>query len=161
MFRHLLVPVDHHPACHPAAHHAYDLTRALGGRVTLLHILERDTPPERTSADRHLETLAAGARRPPARVVLPVRDHDVQGAIAHYARKHAADLIVLGISGAGGLTDDALGKFAVNLARLSALPVHLTGSRPPSEAVPSRWVQVLGDRHRAAHPGVDGARSEP
>lgn len=144
MFRHILVPVDHHPASARAARHAHDLTRALGGRVTLLHVLEQDTAPGRASARRHLEALAAGARRPPAQVVLAVGDHDVQGAVVTFAVRHGVDLIVLGVGGEGGLTDEALGRLAVDLARRCALPIHLTGGRRrPCEIVPPRWQRVV------------------
>lgn len=144
MFRHILVPIDDHPASAHAARHAYDLTRALGGQVTLLHVLEGDTPEHRSAAQEHLDTLMAGARRPPARVVLPVGDHDIQRAVASFAVQNGADLIVLGVSGEGGLMDDALGRFAASLARLSALPVHLAGGgRRPRETVPVHWRQVV------------------
>lgn len=157
MFRHILVPVDDHPASAHAARHAYDLTRALGGRVTLLHVLEGDTPEHRSAAHEHLKALSAGARRPPTQVVLPVGDHDIQRAVAGFAAQNAADLIVLGVSGEGGLVDDALGKFAASLARLSALPVHLAGGgRRPRETVPVHWQQIV----TGTAPSLDAAPAE-
>lgn len=127
MFRHILVPVDGHPASAHAARHAFDLTRAPGSRVTLLHLLEQDTPTRHEAAGWHLRVLAAGARRPPAQVILPVPDHAVGQAIAAYAARHSVDLIVLGILGVGGLADDALGRLGADLTRVSGLPVQLAG----------------------------------
>lgn len=146
MFRHILVPVDDHPASAQAARHAFDLTRALGGRVTLLHLLERDVASAHDAASRRLGALAASARRPPAQVILPVSGHAVQQAIVSYALQHGVDLIVLGVGGQGGLTDQALGRLGAELARISGLPVHLAASpQAGCSAVSRRWQQVLGD----------------
>lgn len=137
MFRHILVPIDQHPGCPVAVRHALDLTRAIGGRVTLLHVLENDQDGARRAAQIHLSTLARGARRPPEQVVLPVLDHDVVGAVSAFARQHRADLIVLGVRGHGGLEDEAIGALAVNLASASGRPVQVTEGQ--SRATQTRW----------------------
>lgn len=144
MFRHILVPIDDHPACDQAAHHAFALNRALGGQITLLYVLEQETPLGWEAAQHRLRTLSSQARRPPACAVVSVREHKVLEDICTYAALHRVGLIVLGIRGDGGLEDEAMGKFAANLARLSAVPVHLTGGEhKPLQSIPASWQTLM------------------
>lgn len=143
-FRHILVPIDAHPACDHAAHHAFALNRALGGQITLLYVLEQETPPGRAAAQNRLKALSSEARRPPVCAVVSVQDHTVLDNIGAYATLHRVGLIVLGIRGDGGLEDEALGKFAANLARISAVPVHLTtGRHRPFQSIPTGWQTLM------------------
>jgi len=157
MFRHILVPIDDHPACDHAALHAFALNRALGGKITLLYVLEQETPLGWEAAQHRLKTLSSQARRPPTCAVVAVREHKVLEDICAYAALQGVGLIVLGIRGDGGLEDEALGKFAANLARLSALPVHLTGDQhKPFQSIPASW-QTLMDL-RPSERGEEGAQ---
>ena len=60
MFRQVLVPVKFSVCGRLAAWHACDVVRAIGGTVTLLHVLEHPTP-------RHAELEAAEAQDAEAR----------------------------------------------------------------------------------------------
>ncbi|MFC4637939.1 universal stress protein [Deinococcus hohokamensis] len=143
MFRHILAPVGGSPTGEYAAHHAYDLTRALGGQVTLLHVLDHDNASHWTAAEGRLEALARGARRSPSRVIL-AGGHDQPSAIVNFVAENGADLIVLDI-GAEGSLDGVLGTLAPRLATISGLPVHLaTGRRPSRTMVSARWQQLTG-----------------
>ncbi len=62
MYQHVLVPVDFSPRGRTVARHAFDLARAAGGRVTLLHVLT-DGDPARAEALLH--ALTVYGRRPP------------------------------------------------------------------------------------------------
>ncbi|MFC4637942.1 universal stress protein [Deinococcus hohokamensis] len=143
MFKHILVPVDDHPACVNAAQHAFDLTRVLGGQVTLIHLLGPNSEGTQTYAERHLERLARRARRLPTQVILPVAGQDAVDALATYATSHRVDLIVLGVSGEGGLVDAALGQVAATLTRVSGIPVHLSGGRQLQQTGAGRWQRVV------------------
>ncbi|SMB85380.1 universal stress protein [Deinococcus hopiensis] len=143
MFRHIVVLADRHPASVHAARHAYELTRALGGRVTLLHVLEGNTSRDREAAEQHVKALSVGARRPPHEVILPLGNHDVRHKIATFAAQHQVDLIVIGLSGDGSLLDEALGRLGVSLTQVSGVPVHLAGCAGGFGAPrSSRWNQV-------------------
>ncbi|GGO36374.1 universal stress protein [Deinococcus humi] len=143
MFKHILVPVDHHPACVNAALHAFDLTRALGGQVTLIHLLQQGTLENQVPVEQYLAHLARRARRPPAQVILSIGTQDAVEALATYASGHGIDLIVLGVSGEGGLVDAALGQVATDLTRVSGIPVHLAGGRRLQQIVPWGWQRVV------------------
>ena len=139
MFRQILVPVDDQLDSETAARHAFDLTRLLGGQVTLLRVLVEDNADQRAAAEQHLEALALGARRSPVQVVLPA-GRDILSAVAGFAVESGADLIVLGVSTNGSPANDGLSLLATRLAAVSGVPVHLTVGRHRAHAmVPARW----------------------
>jgi len=143
MFRQILVPVDHHPSCVHAAQYAHDLARTLGGQVTLLWMLRRECPQERQRAARALDALAAGARRPPRRLVVSMENVGVHEVVATVAAEQGADLIVLRV-GDEALEEDAFGTLATRLTWSTGIPVQLTGSpRCRRSSVPGGWQRVL------------------
>ncbi len=143
MFKQILVPIGDQGAGEAAARHAFDLTRVLGGRVTLLRVLEEDTTDHLETAERQLEALALGARRSPVRVVL-AGGHDILGTVAGFAAKSGVDLIVLSVSADGSPANDGLGLLAPRLAAVSGVPVHLAvGRRRFDGMVPAPWQQLL------------------
>ncbi|MBZ9713570.1 universal stress protein [Deinococcus multiflagellatus] len=160
MFRHILVPATNHPASAHAAQQAYRLTRALGGRVTLLWVLSSDRAASREEAQAQLQALAAGARRPPATALLSPGSQEAAPAIAAFAARSGADLIVLGVGGDGSAADDAQGTLALALAANSGLPVQLACAPAPTQAAGGRpWQRVVEDARRV--PRAAGAPGRP
>ncbi|ADV66067.1 universal stress protein [Deinococcus maricopensis] len=144
MFRHILVPVDDALTSAQAAQYAFTLTRALGGQATLLRLLENPSPAAHERASAQLSALAREARRPPRQVILPLHDHDAVQAITAYAQGQQVDLIVLGVTGEGGLTDEAVGRLATTLARTSGVPVHLAAvTRAGRPAGSNAWRRAV------------------
>ncbi|PYE50996.1 universal stress protein [Deinococcus yavapaiensis] len=135
MYRHILVPLDARPDQQLAVHHAFQLSRTLGGHVTLLRLIDHGTPEERSAAQQQLSSLSKGARRPP-RLVVQQFSETLQ-ELATYVKDRHVDLIVLPVSGHGGINDDAITALALQLARLTEVNVQLTAAtaRTPS----SRW----------------------
>lgn len=130
MTQHLLVPVDGSPASLHAARHAAALSRALGSRVTLLHLTEASDAQTRARLARRLRALAGAFRRRPRLEVRACPDHDIVGAVCAVAARVGCDLIVLGTEGDGHLGDAALAALARQVARASGLAVQLAPRAP-------------------------------
>ncbi|WP_221090706.1 universal stress protein [Deinococcus aquaedulcis] len=156
MYRHILVPVDDHPASAHAAQQAHRLTRALGGRVTLLRVLSGDEALGAGAVQAQLRALAAGARRPPETATLTLAGQDAAPAIAAYAARCGADLIVLGVSGETHAPDEARAALALALAAHSGLPVQLAAAPQAGRPGGLPWQRVAQEAHRGQR--VSGAK---
>ncbi len=135
MFRHLLVPLDGSTlaeAVMPAVRHF----RALGAKVTLLHMLERKPPreihgqPHLASADEAETYLKELAERtlpggPVQHHVHTSKIDDVARSIADHAEELDIDLIVLCTHGAGGVRHAVFGSVAQSVIALGTIPVLL------------------------------------
>ncbi|PTA66347.1 universal stress protein [Deinococcus arcticus] len=145
MYRHILVLATDHPASAHAAQQAHRLTRALGGRVTLLRVLATGGTSQRAAALAQLQALAAGARRAPGVAVLVLEPPGAEPApaIAAFATRSGADLIVLGLGGTGSPADDAQGALALALAVLSGVPVQLAAAPSPARVGGPPWLRVV------------------
>ncbi|MFC4637937.1 universal stress protein [Deinococcus hohokamensis] len=140
MYRHVLVPTDFSAVSLQATKHACDLVRALGGQLTLLHVLGNDTNPE--DARLHLETLRHLARRPPTLLMRDGASGGVVRSILTCVSEQRADLIVLGASGEGGA--DSLGSVARELAFRASVPVHVIPAvLTRSSGTPSGWRNIV------------------
>ncbi|WP_027482198.1 universal stress protein [Deinococcus pimensis] len=128
MFRHILALVDGSPASLGGARHAFELSRALGGRVTLLYLLEHDTPEERERARATLASWAEGARRPPRLALLPLTGA-LPDTVAGFAREGGVDLVVVGVREGTGLERAVMGALADDIARVGGVPVQVA---PPA-----------------------------
>ena len=73
MLRRTLVTVDFSVWSRHVAQHAFDMARAIGGTVTLLHVLEdhESRPPDLEVAHTLLRDLSLLARRPPNCLIVP------------------------------------------------------------------------------------------
>ena len=120
MFRQVLVPVKFSVCGRLAAWHACDVVRAIGGTVTLLHVLEHSAPghaeleageaheAEARSEEAHhqealalLRQLSLYARRPPNLLMVPALYGSAPGGVAsailRVAAQTGAELIMLGL----------------------------------------------------------------
>jgi len=115
MFKHLLVPLDGSQMAERALPAACHLSKAMGSRVTLLHIVERDAPHEihgekhLTAADdarEYLQDMVVRLFPGPAlidRVVELEESSGIARRIQEYASVSGADLIVMCTHGRSGL----------------------------------------------------------
>ena len=163
MFRQVLVPVSFSARDRQLARHACNAARAIGGSVTLLHVLESSAPESSVqggalrAAQTLLEQLSLLARRPPGCLIVPAAstvpgastlpEEGVASVILSVAAQIGADLIMLGLqvqelSPPGGteqavfpqLNQSQLNQGQVNRGRV--IWQVLLGARVPVQVVP-------------------------
>ncbi|WP_161884375.1 universal stress protein [Deinococcus alpinitundrae] len=171
VLRRMLVAVDFSVWSRHAAQHAFDVARAIGGTVTLLHVLEEQGsgPSDLDAAHALLRELSLLARRPPTCLIVPGRNEfngpgraadglkagpeaQVASAILAVADELDADLILLGLHGQGNMDGRALGRVVQRV---------LLGARQPVQVVPcnthrptfDRWERVFAE-NTASPPGL-------
>lgn len=146
MFRRVLVPIDFGVCSVEALNHACDLVRAIGGHLTLLHVLEgREEVPGHAEAE--LRRLGQRGRRPPTLLVEPLEEHSVAEVILGVARRSGAELLVLGPHGGLDPTLPRLGRVATEVLSRTHLTVQLVPA--PGRASPAlgaRWHALTADR---------------
>ena len=166
MLRRMLVPVDFSVWSRHAAQHAFDVARAIGGTVTLLHVLEgQESGPLSSEAAQTLQReLSLQARRPPKCLIVPAGNQynrpgpaadgprgsvgpeaQVASAILAMADELDADLILLGPHGQGNTGGMALGQVVRRVLLDARQPVQVVPCntyRPPLE----RWERALAGR---------------
>jgi len=156
---HLLVTLDGSRLAESAIRPTIALARRLGGRVTLLHILERGAP-ETIHGERHLTNIreaeayltGIASRFADAGVVVETHAHpspeeDVAASIAVHALGHQADLIIMCAHGRGGWRDWFLGGIAQRTVRRAAAPILLIRqeTKGPETTFAPRTVTVALD----------------
>lgn len=111
------------------------IARAVGARITLLHVLERDAParvhgqPHLTTAadaERYLRTLAARLQAHELEVrvhVHSVPEPDIAAGIAVHASELGGDLLVLAAHGHGGVRAWLLGRVPEQVTARARCPV--------------------------------------
>ena len=136
MFRHLLVPLDGSPLAEAAMPAARYLAQTLGAQVTLLHMIEENSPrsihgqphlANSADADEYLVSLAKHAL-PKERVDCHVHTseiEDVASSIVAHARELQVDLIIMCTHGAGGVRHGLFGTVAQRVTALGTTPVLL------------------------------------
>ncbi|MBI2460362.1 MAG: universal stress protein [Candidatus Rokubacteria bacterium] len=155
----ILHPTDLSPASAPAWGYARLLGRLFKAEVLLLHVVppipvpgEGYFPPNlyeemqragHQEAHEGLERLVAGAGDPTLRTAVHIGEGAVAPRILAVAAAEAADLIVMGTRGRGGLGRLLLGSVADAVVRLAPCPVLTVRARPEApEAVPSRLTRI-------------------
>ncbi len=92
MFRHILVPVGLGAGSLAAVQHALNLSRWLGCKVTLLHVLES---PD-ASVFETFAQMVQGARRKPTVLLVEPHSQSIGEVVAQTAQQTHADWIVIG-----------------------------------------------------------------
>jgi len=137
VFGHLLVPLDGSTMAEQAARLAVELARRCSARVTLLHVVEQDSPAQvhgqthlrdAAQAQDYLRRLAGQLSAAGDRIdwhvhAQPARD-TARGLGLHVEELHA-DLIVMCAHGNVRLRDRLLGNLGQQLAAQVAVPVLL------------------------------------
>ncbi len=168
----ILVPLDGSRLAESALPPAAELAGALGARLVLLHVLERNAPPTvhgqahlvdaagaRKYADATAERLRAGG------IAVDVHVHepgvgDVAASIAGHCVEIGVGLVVLCTHGSGGLRDLLLGSIAQQTLRRVACPVLVVRPEWPTEA-PQGAEGGSGLRGRCWIVAVEPARHGP
>jgi nucleotide-binding universal stress UspA family protein len=144
MYRHILVPVEHDTCSQVAAKHAFDLSRLLGSRVTLLHVRIEALEVEALEQEKlWLTELACLARfEPQVRIISSTKT--TAQAILEVAQAEHVDLIVMGTHGREGVERLQLGSVAQTVAGSSSIPVQIVPLRSQaSHGFESRWKNAL------------------
>lgn len=134
MFKHLLAPLDGSEMAEAVLPAAVHLAKALGARLTLLHVLERGAPEE-VHGQRHITNRQEGlrylqetaARLPPGLQaelhVHPNPEHNVARSIAEHAAELGVDLIAICTHGRSNLRRWLFGSIAQKVIALGDTPV--------------------------------------
>ena len=142
MFKHILIPLDGSAPAEAALPAAAFLAAKGGGRVTLLHIIERDAPAtihgarhlrQRNEACAYLDEIRRRAFPPEAAVTCHVHEAafaDVARGIVEHEDELAPDLIVLCAHGSRGLRERIFGRIAQQVVGMGRVPVLLL--HPPT-----------------------------
>ena len=135
----ILVPIDFSAVSRAAVLRAGELGDALGATVELLHVLDLPKPQHmaaefyvplpaeyrqdvRRRAEEHLKDWLATASISPG-VARQRVDGKPAAEIVKYAQEHAIDLIVMGTSGRGAVSQLLLGSVADTVIRTAPCPV--------------------------------------
>lgn len=132
---HILVATDGSATSREAVRFSATLAKALGGRLTLLHVVPkyagrlglfvRDAcpPEERRAAEALLRSAQADAAKwgPPGTIRMAVGE-PVE-AIVQTVREVRADMLIVGTRGRGGMARALLGSVAEALVKVAPCPV--------------------------------------
>ena len=154
MFKRLLVPLDGSSLAESVLPTVVYLAQTIGASVTLIHVIERNAPPE-IHGERHLTNSADACTYLasvtdqvfPAEVKVEQHVHssevkDVARTITEHVDEFESDLIVMCTHGRGGLRDWLFGSIAQQVIALGPTPI-LTNMRRRSTAGTcwSRWME--------------------
>lgn len=143
MFRELLVAIDFSPCSLRAAEHARTLTRALGGHITLLHVLEVAGDAPQAQAQARLDELAQLGRRPATCLVRLAGPQGVVGTILAVAEEVRSDLLILGAHGQPEFSAPKLGQVTCGVLLQARLPVQIVPqSREVARSLRQRWHEL-------------------
>ncbi len=137
MFRHILVPVGLGAGSLAAAQHALNLSRWLGCKVTLLHVLENADG----SVSETFARMAQGARRKPTVLLVESQSQSIGEVVAHTAQQTHADLIVIGCHDMPRQASEVLGAAAQSIVAGSKVPVQVVPNAELPQSKP--WLQRL------------------
>jgi hypothetical protein len=135
----LLVPI-HTAICssqcsETSTQYAFDLSRLLGSRVILFHVLEPNETPEQARAV--LDSLARKSRFTPQKIVQIPQNPSLSSEILQRVALEQADLIVLGIP-----DQPAFNPIISEIISHSRVPVQLIPQS--TRATPIRYLEQLG-----------------
>jgi nucleotide-binding universal stress UspA family protein len=137
----ILVPTDFSDSAEHAVDYAFELARALGGKVHLLHVWAIPPAPDSLvltgnviddvaqAAQAGLDASVAKRKNLPELGEVVLQLGDPREIIVATARKLSADLIVMGTHGRRGFKRFILGSVAESVLRTAPCPVLAV--RPP------------------------------
>lgn len=155
MFKRLLVPLDGSHLAETVLPVVAYLARTLDATVTLVHVIERNAPPE-VHGDRHL-TNAEEARAYLEDIArrafgegISVQSHvhtsevgNVPLSIVEHAGEFAPDLIVMCTHGSSGLRELLFGTIAQRVIGMGTTPVMLIHPEPGVDVRPTVFRRML------------------
>lgn len=139
VFQNIVVATDGSPSSQAAAKTAAELAAQLGARVTLIYVFEPIkyalpegyvpyTSDQLTDMTEHFEQMLRSAKEEVMAAGAPaVETRLLQGVasdeICEFAKREAADLIVVGTHGRGLIERVLLGSVAEKVVRAASVPV--------------------------------------
>jgi nucleotide-binding universal stress UspA family protein len=145
MFELILVPVTDDVCSPRSVAHAQNLSRLLGSRLTLLHVVCK-LGPTRVEAQALLERLALRSRFVPNLKLIECGDQSIAAQILETANELNADLIVIGTHGREGDERLMLGSVAQSVAGSARIPVQIIPYKERSnDRFLDRWRRSLGN----------------
>ena len=163
MFKHILLPLDGSKLAESAIPFAVKLCKELDTQITLLHVIEKDAPPEihgqhhltsESESSVYLDKIAAGYFAFTTKVKCHVHTEEVSqvaASIVDHSSELKPDLIILTSHGEGGLRDFMVGSIAQQVIAAGKVSVLLT--RPDYHLKGKTWevdnilVPLDGDPH--------------
>jgi nucleotide-binding universal stress UspA family protein len=144
MYQHILVPVQNDLCSQVATKYAFDLSRWLGSRVTLLHVQSQEPDIELEPEKCWLTEVASNARSVPDIRVVNANDKSIANVILEVAQAEHVDLIVMGTHGRDGIQRLRLGSVAQAVAASSSIPVQIIPVRlQMPHGFVSKWKEAL------------------
>lgn len=135
VFRHILVPVGLGAGSQAAVQHALNLSRWLGCKVTLVHVLVN----AEGAVYETFAQMVRGARRQPSVLLVEPHGQTVGAVVAQTAQQTHADLIVIGCHDVAPQTAEVLGPTAQSIVAESKLPVQVVPAAVWEQSKP--WLQ--------------------
>lgn len=140
MFRHILVPVGLGAGSRAAVRHALYLSRWLGCKVTLLHVLEQPNP----SIAETLARMVQEARYQPRVLMVEPHSQSIGAVVAQTAQQTQADLVVIACHDTGRKAPQALGLVAQSILVNASVPVQVV---PPTMQIQHKpWLRRFWPR---------------
>jgi nucleotide-binding universal stress UspA family protein len=144
MYQHILVPVQNDLCSQVATKYAFDLSRWLGSRVTLLHVQSAEPDSELEPDTSWLTELASNARLVPEICIVAANTKSIANVILEVSQTEKADLIVMGTHGREGIERLRLGSVAQAVAASSSIPVQIIPVRlQMPHGFVSKWKEAL------------------
>jgi nucleotide-binding universal stress UspA family protein len=158
MFKHILVPLDGSHLAEAALPAAATLSKMLGSRVTLIHVIEKNAPQE-VHGDRHLtdaddacnylSKIAKEMFSPELNIQTHVHTEgvtDVTKSIVDHSSELEPDLIIMCTHGESGVHKLIVGTIAQRVISRGKMPILLIqpddyGAAPPTDF--SRFLVAL------------------
>ncbi len=145
MFELILVPVTNDVCSPHSVAHARNLSRLLGSRLILVHVI-CEPGPTRIEAQVLLERLALGSRFVPNLKLIDGGDINIAARILEVALVENADLIVIGTHEREGAERLMLGPVAQAVAGSARIPVQIIPCHErSSNRFIDRWRRSLGN----------------
>lgn len=138
MYDAVLVATDGSDLASRAVEYAIDLASTCGATLYALSIVDsrplesaRHSEQMIAAAGPLVEAVRERAERADLRVVTEVKTGVPHQAILDYADEAGADVVILGVTGRGGVERFLLGSTADRVLRLSSVPVLLVPAQAP------------------------------
>jgi nucleotide-binding universal stress UspA family protein len=144
MYQHILVPVQNDLCSQVATTYAFELSKWLGSRVTLLHVQSEQLDTELESEQSWLTELTRNARLVPNIRIVAAKTKSIANVILEATQTEKADLIVMGTHGREGIERLRLGSVAQAVASSSSIPVQIIPVRlQMPHGFVSKWKEAL------------------
>jgi len=163
MFRHILIPLDGSVLAESALPVAKYLSRAVGARITLIHIIEKDAVAfihgerhltRHEEAEGYLDQIRKSTFPAGSPVALHVHEsavQDVAQGIVEHQDELTPDLIVMCSHGRGGFRDLLFGSIAQQVITSGRVPVLIVRPQAAERQKPFECRSILAPTDGRPH----------